>query len=80
VRYHTPNDVPLSCFSFRSGAQPITAFPKSVPNKTDVAAAITEYVEDSETESEAENGADDEQIPRILDFPEFIIYFLNAIP
>jgi hypothetical protein len=42
------------------GAQPVTAFPKSVLNKTDVAAAIKEYVEDSETESEAENGADDE--------------------
>ncbi|KAJ7917329.1 hypothetical protein B0H13DRAFT_2443027 [Mycena leptocephala] len=46
--------------SFHSGAQPVTAFPKSVLNKTDVAAAIKEYVEDSETESEAENGADDE--------------------
>ncbi|KAJ7877811.1 hypothetical protein B0H13DRAFT_2346888 [Mycena leptocephala] len=45
---------------FHSGAQPITAFPKSVLNKADVAAAIKEYVEDSETESDAENGADDE--------------------
>ncbi|KAJ7840447.1 hypothetical protein B0H13DRAFT_2416176 [Mycena leptocephala] len=45
---------------FHSGAQPITAFPKPVLSKADVAAAIKEYMEDSETESDAENGADDE--------------------
>ncbi|KAJ7876017.1 hypothetical protein B0H13DRAFT_1893842 [Mycena leptocephala] len=34
--------------SFHSEAQPITALPKSVLNKADVAAAIKVYVEDSE--------------------------------
>jgi hypothetical protein len=35
-------------------------------------------MEDSETESDAENGADDEEISHILDYSEFI-YFLLAI-
>ncbi|KAJ6586788.1 hypothetical protein B0H10DRAFT_2197932 [Mycena sp. CBHHK59/15] len=41
-------------FSFHSGAQPITAAKKSVLEKKDVAAAIREYEEDSETETEGE--------------------------
>ncbi|KAJ6540408.1 hypothetical protein B0H19DRAFT_915941, partial [Mycena capillaripes] len=39
---------------FHSGAQPFTAVKKSALNKTDVAAAIREYEDDSETETEAE--------------------------
>ncbi|KAJ6579887.1 hypothetical protein B0H10DRAFT_2235523 [Mycena sp. CBHHK59/15] len=47
--------------AFHSGAQPITAAKKSVLEKKDVAAAIREYEEDSETETEGEQGGSDEQ-------------------
>ncbi|KAJ7447657.1 hypothetical protein FB451DRAFT_1535804 [Mycena latifolia] len=45
---------------FHSGAQPLAVVTKSVLNKTDLAAAIKEYQEDSETETEGEEGEHDD--------------------
>ncbi|KAF8173005.1 hypothetical protein K438DRAFT_1981192 [Mycena galopus ATCC 62051] len=44
---------------FHSGAQPITVTSTSILRPDDLAAAIQEYREDSETESDGENGEDD---------------------
>ncbi|KAJ6473974.1 hypothetical protein C8R47DRAFT_987053 [Mycena vitilis] len=44
---------------FHSGAQPFTAMKPSALSKTDVAAAIQEYQDDSETETEGEDGEDE---------------------
>jgi hypothetical protein len=44
---------------FHAGAQPITAVKKSVLSKNDVEAAIEEYMNDEETESDGEDGEDD---------------------
>ncbi|KAJ6547869.1 hypothetical protein B0H10DRAFT_2202683 [Mycena sp. CBHHK59/15] len=67
-------------FSFHSGAQPITAAKKSVLEKKDVAAAIREYEEDSETETEGEQGYWTTQLWNSVETLRFLPHrFLNPI-